>query len=106
LIGRFDMQIAISTRHGTLQDSARQHIHDKAEKLLHIFDRITMINVTVDLQDELRQMVEIQVDAEHKHDFVASEHHPDVLAAMDLALDKIRQQVRRYKEKIQEHHRG
>jgi putative sigma-54 modulation protein len=97
------MQTAISVRHGQLHDTTLQHIREKAEKLPHVFDRITMIAVTVDMQDELHRVVEIQVDAEHKHDFVAREAHADVLAAMDLALDKIRQQVRRYKEKIQEH---
>ena len=39
------------------------------------------------------------------HDIVAHESHPDVLAAVDLCLAKAEQQLRRYKEKIQDHRR-
>jgi ribosomal subunit interface protein len=36
---------------------------------------------------------------------VASERNKDVLAAVDLVLHKLEQQVRKYKEKIQDHRR-
>ena len=98
------MQIKISVRHGHLNDTTQQFIRDKAEKLLHFFDRLTMIEVTVDLKKE-EKWVEFLVQAEHKHDFVAHERHNDVLAAVDLALDKLEGQLRRYKEKIQDHRR-
>ena len=51
------------------------------------------------------KMAEIVVQAEHKHDIVAREHHPDLIAAVDLAVEKLEAQLRRYKEKIQDHRR-
>ena len=36
---------------------------------------------------------------------VAREHHTELLAAVDLAVDKVEGQLRRYKEKIQDHRR-
>jgi putative sigma-54 modulation protein len=99
------VQIKISVRHGHLNDSTQQHIRDKAEKLLHYFDRLTIIEVTVDLMRKEQKWVEFLVRAEHKHDFVAHDSHPDLLAAVDLVLDKLEGQVRRYKEKIQDHRR-
>lgn len=100
------MQIKISARHGHLDESIQQAIREKAGKLLHFFGRLTMIEVTVDLKKELGDVqIEILVEAEHKHDFVAREGHPDVLAAVDHALHKLEAQVRRYKEKIQDHRR-
>ncbi len=99
------MQIKISVRHGHLNDTTQQHIRDKAEKLLHYFDRLTMIVVTVDLNRKEQKWVEFLVQAEHKHDFVAHDSHPDLLAAVDLVLDKLEGQLRRYKEKIQDHRR-
>jgi putative sigma-54 modulation protein len=99
------VQIKISVRHGHLNDTTQQHIRDKAEKLLHYFDRLTMIEVTVDLNRKEQKWVEFLVHAEHKHDFVAHDSHPDLLAAVDLVLDKLEGQVRRYKEKIQDHRR-
>lgn len=98
------MQIKIATRHGHLSDSAQQVIRDKAEKLTHYFERLTMIEVTVDLQEDLKT-AEFLVQAEHKHDFVARESNGDMLVAVDLALDKVRHQLQKYKQKIQDHRR-
>ena len=96
------MQIKVSARHGHLSDDHQKEIREKAEKLLHYFDRITMIEVTVDLADRIHKKVEILVDAEHKHDFVARDEHAELIAAMDLAVDRIKHQIHRYKEKIQD----
>ena len=99
------MQIKISTRHGHLSEETQQFIQEKAQKLTRLFDRLTMIQVTVDLKDEINKAVEFLINAEHKHDIVAHESHADVLAAVDLCLAKAEQQLRRYKEKIQDHRR-
>jgi len=96
------VQIKLSARHGHLTDAHQQEIRQKAEKLLHVFDRISMIEVTVDLGDKIFKKVEILVDAEHKHDFIARDQHEELMAAVDLAVDRIKHQVHRYKEKIQD----
>ncbi len=98
------MQVAITSRHGTLSPSAHDHISHKAEKLLTFFDRVTAINVTVDFSND-RINIEILVDAEHRHDLVARESGDNVIAVFDAALHKMEQQVRKYKEKIQDHRR-
>jgi putative sigma-54 modulation protein len=87
-----------------LNGDTQRFIRDKAEKLTHIFERLTMIEVTVDMQKDLK-LVEFVVQAEHKHDFVASEGHAELNAAVDLAIAKIEGQLRRYKEKIQDRRR-
>ncbi len=101
------MQVKISVRHGHLSETSQQTIRDKAERLLHYFDRLTLIDVTVDLAKTADEkcFVEFLVKAEHKHDFVAHESHQDVLAAIDLVMDKLQGQLRRHKEKIQDHRR-
>ena len=98
------MQIKISARHGHLDDATQEHIRDKAGKLLHFFQRIMMIEVLVDLSGD-DKLVEFLVSAEHKHDFVASERNANLLAAVDLVLAKLEGQVRKYKEKVQDHRR-
>lgn len=98
------MQIKITARHGHLNESTQHFIREKAEKILHIFDRIMMIEVLVDLKGEEKE-VEFLVSAEHKHDFVAHERDKEIPAAVDLCLAKLEGQVRRYKEKIQDHRR-
>jgi putative sigma-54 modulation protein len=98
------VQIKISARHGHLSEASQQFIQEKAQKLLRYFERLTLIEVTCDLRDG-EKIVEFVVQAEHKHDFVGRESHPDLLAAADLALAKLEAQLRRYKEKIQDHRR-
>ena len=102
------MQVAITSRHGTLSPGANEHITRKAEKLLTFFDRVTAINVTVDFSTD-RINVEILVDAEHRHDLVARESgenvKENVISVFDAALHKMEQQLRKYKEKIQDHRR-
>ena len=99
------MQIKISARHGHLSDATQQFIREKAEKLPRFFERLTSIEVTVDLKNENNKQVELLVAAEHKHDFVARASHADILAAMDLVLDKLEEQLRRYKERVQNRRR-
>ena len=101
------MQVKISVRHGQLPEASQKLIREKAEKLPHLFERLTMIEVTVDMcrTADDRCHVEFVVQAEHKHDFVGRDGHSDLLTAVDLALHKLEAQLRRYKEKIQDHRR-
>ena len=99
------MQVKLSVRHGHLSDETQKIIREKAGKLLHFFERLTLIEVTVDMQQKESKHVEFVVQAEHKHDFVARESNGEVLVALDHALTKIEGQLRRYKEKIQDHRR-
>lgn len=101
------MQVTVTSRHGHLDDPTQQQLQEKAEKLLTYFDRLTSIGVIVDLhKDRIDQLrVEITAHAEHKHEFVAIEADGDVLAAFNLAADKIKQQIKHYKEKLQDHRR-
>ncbi|MSR53450.1 MAG: ribosome-associated translation inhibitor RaiA [Gemmataceae bacterium] len=96
------VQIKVSARHGHLSEDHQNQIRQKVDKLLHYFDRITMIDVTVDLADKIHKKVEILVDAEHKHDFVAKDENEDLMVAVDLTVDRIAHQIHKYKEKVQE----
>ena len=98
------MQVAITSRHGTLPDEVQEYITRKAGKLLTYFERVTAIGVTVDFEGD-RIEVEILVDAEHRHNFVASDVGEEVPATFDKALHKMEQQIRKYKQKIQDHRR-
>jgi putative sigma-54 modulation protein len=105
LEGVESVQIKISARHGHLSEAAQDFIREKAQKLTRLFERLTIIQVTVDLKPDAPAWVEFLVKSEHKHDFVAHESHPDVLAAVDLALGKLEMQVRRHKERLQDRRR-
>jgi putative sigma-54 modulation protein len=101
------VQVTVSARHGHLSDDVHKQLQDKAEKLLHYFDRLTSVVVTVDFHRERegKVAVEILAHAEHKHEFVATDRDADVHHAFTLAADRIKQQIKHYKEKIQDHRR-
>lgn len=98
------MQVAISCRHGSVSPDVQDYIARKSEKLLVYFERVTAINVTLDFEDD-RVIVEVLVDAEHKHNFVARSEGAESVPTFDAALARMEQQIKRYKEKVQDHRR-
>ena len=100
------MQVSISARHGHLSDATREKITAKVEKLARLFERLQAIEVTVDLEHEQTPTVDVRISAEHKHDFVATEQSASLMAALDGVIHKLEQQLRKYKEKVQERHRS
>ena len=100
------MQISISTRHGHLSDETQAKITEKIERLTRHYDRIGAIEVTVDLEHRDSPDVDLRVSATHKHDFVAVARSLELMAAIDDVIDKMEQQLKKYKEKVQDRHRG
>jgi putative sigma-54 modulation protein len=96
--------VAISCRHGSISPEVHEYITRKSEKLLTYFERVTAINVTLDFESE-RVLAEVLVDAEHKHNFVARSEGPEARGTFDAALARMEQQIRKYKEKVQDHRR-
>lgn len=100
------MQIQISTRHGHLSDKSQERITAKVEKLLKTFERLTAIEVIIDLTDSTKPRVDLKVSAEHKHDFVAHHQSDNLLGSLDEVVHRLEQQLRKYKEKAVERHRN
>ncbi|MHB0958003.1 MAG: ribosome hibernation-promoting factor, HPF/YfiA family [Pirellulaceae bacterium] len=99
------MQINISARHGHLSASTQEKITEKVEKLSRYFDRMTAILVTLNLEHRESPQVEIRVSVEHSEALVAAEQSSEVMSALDGALHKIEQQIRRHKDKRTERRR-
>lgn len=98
------MQVEIACRHGSISSDVQQIIREKSEKLLHYFQRVTAIEVTFGFEGP-RVNVEMLLDAEHKHNFVARDDGEDALAVFDSVLHKMEHQLKKYKERIQDHSR-
>lgn len=93
------MQVNVSARHGSLQPGDQNLLVEKTEKLRRLYDRINAIDVTVDLKQLDKPSVEIQVSAEHADDCLATGEASTVASALDAAIPKVEQQLRRMKEK-------
>lgn len=100
------MQVEISARHGHLSEATKEKITAKMERLTRLFDRLLSIEVTIDLEHQEKPTVDVRISAEHKHDFVATDQSTSLMAALDGVIHKLEQQLRKYKEKVQDHHRA
>ena len=94
------MQINISARHGDLSAATQEKISEKVAKLTRFFDRLTAIHVTVDLEHRETPSVEVRVSAELSDGFIATDSSNSVVAALDSAVRKIEQQLKKHKEKL------
>jgi putative sigma-54 modulation protein len=99
------VQTNISARHGHLSTGTQEKITEKVEKLNRYFDRLSAIQVTVNLEHRETPIVELRVSVEHSEALVAAEQSSDVMSALDGALHKIEQQIRRHKDKRTERRR-
>jgi len=99
----FPVQVNVSARHGHLKQEDQLLITEKAEKVRKFYDRINSIAVVVDMEHADKPHVEVNVSAEGTEDFVSTATAPTVLAALDSAIHKVEQQVRKHKDKVTEH---
>ena len=97
------MQIQISTRHGQISEATQEKIREKVERLSRRYERLTKIELIVDLTHREKPSVDLNVSAAHK-DFVATSQ-AELMAAVDTVVEKVEQQLRKHKEKVQSRHR-
>ncbi|MGR3309493.1 MAG: ribosome hibernation-promoting factor, HPF/YfiA family [Candidatus Brocadiales bacterium] len=93
------MNITISGRHLSVTEAMKDYAHKKAAKLERFFDRITKIQVTLDVEGE-RQTAEMIVSAARGSTLIAEVATGDMYSAIDLAVDKLERQLTRHKEKL------
>jgi putative sigma-54 modulation protein len=100
------MQINISTRHGEISDATKEKITQKVEKLQRFFDRLTSVDVTVNLDKADEPSIEVAVQSEKRNDFVASYQSNDMFGSLDQVVAKLEQQIKKHKEKLRERGRN
>ena len=66
------VKINISTRHGHIGDETLGKIKEKLEKLPRLYDRISAIELTIDLEHNEKLQIDLKVSAIHKPDLLAS----------------------------------
>lgn len=92
------MQVTVTGRHMAVTDAVRSYCEEKAARLPRFLDRILAIELILEGKDGVHA-AEIIVHSAGAQPFVATERHEDLYAAIDLLVDKIEEQLRRYKER-------
>lgn len=99
------MRIDVVGKDVRITDNIREHAERKGEKLPKYFDGTQLITFTINKQDKLNYHVECVVGVEKHEDFIANANDPDILAAIDHAVQKSSRQLSEYKEKLKTPHR-
>ena len=103
LEGETWVQINISMRHGHLSQETRGKVSEKVAKLSRFYERLSAVDITVDVEQQNSASVEMQVSAEHAQGFVATDTSSSLMAAVDGTIHKLEQQLRKHKEKLKGH---
>ena len=96
------MQINITGHHVEITPALRAYATEKMQRLSRHFDHVISINVILKVE-KLQQLAEATVNASGRTLF-ATETAMDMYAAIDGLVDKLARQVRRYKERLKNHH--
>ncbi len=91
------MQIHLTARHCELGPEVRSFAEQRLEKLQRYDDGIHEVRVIVSAERKIHT-AEITLRA-HQQDLVITESHTDVIAALELAADRLEDRVRRNKDR-------
>ncbi len=96
------MQLNITFRNLEVSEALKQYASDKIERVHKYLDRAGEAHVVLSLERHLHH-ADITI---HSGSFLlrGREKSEDMYASIDLAMDKIERQLRRYKEKLKHHH--
>ena len=101
------MDIVVTGRHLTVSDRFRAHIEDKLEKITQLEPRTRRVEVLVSHEPNRRQAEacdKVEITCYAKGPVVRAEACvEDKYAALDLAIDKLMERLRRQKDRRQVH---
>jgi putative sigma-54 modulation protein len=96
------MNVTITARHAEISDPMRSYANQKAEWLGGHFEFVTNVQVTLNLNARLHSAEVIALTRKGER-IVASADGEDMYRTMDAAVEKITNQLHRFKEKIKAH---
>ena len=95
------MLVEVIARHLGISDRIRTYAEEKASRITRFFGRVDRVHVVLDhVHGERRAEIVVHLDSGAV--LVADERAGDLLSAIDLASEKLKHQVQRHKQKLQE----
>jgi putative sigma-54 modulation protein len=101
------MRIDVIGKHMAVTDAIKTFAEQKVGKLPRYLDLIPLITVRLEqLAHNKGFIAEVVADVEHHDDFVATEQHLDLYAAIDGAVEKVGRQLHDFKERLKQSNKG
>jgi putative sigma-54 modulation protein len=95
------MQLSVTFRHMDPSEALKTYVQERTTRLTKYIDRPLESQVTLTVQ-KFRQIADVVINADGIR-IAGQEAHEDMYAAIDLVMDKIERQVKKYKGKIRKH---
>jgi len=93
--------VEVIARHLGISDRIRTYAEEKASRITRFFGRVDRVHVVLDsVHGERRAEIVVHLDTGAV--LVANERAGDLFSAIDLATEKLKHQVQRHKQKLQE----
>lgn len=94
--------VQVTGRNVSVTDAMKNYAIDKITKIERFSNRVIDAKVTMDIQRG-DQSIDIVIMVDNIR-IRASGHSNDMYASIDKAVNRLKEQIRRYKEKIHDHH--
>ena len=95
------MQISVTGRHVDITDAIRHYAHEKLDALSD-FPRVENVHMILDVE-KYRHHAEVVVQAKNHIRVDAKEESDNMYASIDGAVSKAYKQLRRLRDKVQDH---
>jgi putative sigma-54 modulation protein len=97
------MNITVTCRHMEMSNALREHASARVEESLSEFPRVEDVHVILDVQRKINHVAEVVVRAKNHVHAEATETTSDMYASIDAAVDKVHRQLRKLRDKVQDH---
>lgn len=96
------MQIAVNFRHMESSEAVRSYVEEKLSRVKKYIDEPIDAQVVLSVQRKIHNRAEVTMVAKGLT-MKSTEETSDMYAAIDLMVDKIERQLKRYKDKLKHH---
>ncbi|HWP57214.1 MAG TPA: ribosome-associated translation inhibitor RaiA [Candidatus Acidoferrales bacterium] len=95
-----DVSVSVTFRHTQPTAALKSYVEEKLKKIGKYFYRPLEAHVVLSVDSKDRQLAEVTLQT-RRLKLHGREETADLYAAIDLAVDKIEQQIRKHKSKLQ-----
>jgi putative sigma-54 modulation protein len=96
------MQVNLTGHHVEITPALKDYLNSKFDRIERHFDNVTAINCILTVE-KLRHKAEAKINVSGNTLF-ADAVEDDMYAAIDGLIDKLDRQIKKYKEKLTDHH--
>ncbi len=94
------MNVRIEGRHLKVTPALQEHVHKKVDHLDKYFDGVQDLHVILSLKEPKHHAAEIVAEVVRGQPLVAQASHEDMYLAIDEAVHKIREHLKKFKERM------